>query len=85
MATLHIVNRTSALERCLSVAAPDDSVLLIEDGVKAAATDSGRPIIALREDLDARNVTVNRPDTVIVDYSGFVDLVASHQPIVSWR
>ncbi len=95
MSTLHIVNkspfRTDALQRCLALVSPGDSILLIEDGVLAAnlstLADSlaGRDVncYALSEDLVARSVSV--ADTCIwtVDAAGFVTLVCEHRNSLS--
>ena len=56
MATLHIVNKSSALASCLETAATDDCVLLIEDAVYQAALHSDRKLLALRDDLEARGL-----------------------------
>ncbi|MEY4644500.1 MAG: hypothetical protein RLZZ596_1331 [Pseudomonadota bacterium] len=97
---LHIVNKsptqTRSLESCLRMILPQHALLLIEDGVYAAL--SGTPlenklraasinmkIFALKPDLDARGVTNRTLDSVtLVDYGGFVDLVAEHGTPNSW-
>jgi len=97
---LHIVNKsptqTRSLESCLRMILPQHALLLIEDGVYAAL--SGTPlenklraasinmkILALKPDLDARGVTNRTLDSVtLVDYGGFVDLVAEHGTPNSW-
>jgi tRNA 2-thiouridine synthesizing protein B len=98
MSTLHIIANSTAdsaaLTRCLYAAAPGDSVLLIGNGVYCAvAADFERfrarandvTWYALSEDLDRRGVADRLPETVRrADDADFVDLVASHQPIVSW-
>jgi tRNA 2-thiouridine synthesizing protein B len=96
---LHIVNKSplerSSLESCLRIAQPG-SLLLIEDGVYAAArgSDGAR---RLREAMDRFKVYVLLPDAearAIADrlldgvtpigYDGFVDLVAEHRSCQSW-
>lgn len=97
---LHIVNKSpferNALESCLRFGRDGSAVLLIEDGVYAATRGSaaalkiqeamGRlQVYALRPDLEARGMQ----DAVIegirlVDYGGFVDLVAEHKATQSW-
>jgi len=97
---LHIVNKsphqTGSLESCLRMALPGHAVLLIEDGVYAAT--AGGPlesrlkdaadqvkVYALKPDLDARGMTTRALDGVtLVDYGGFVDLVAEHSASNSW-
>ena len=86
MATLHIVNRSSALASCLETAATDDTVLLIEDAVYQAALPGNRALLALQDDLKARGLEARTGKNIsVVDYSGFVELVENHQPVVSWR
>ena len=87
----------NALESCLRLAAPGASVLLMEDGVIAAlaGTPAGETIAGragdlrfyvLGPDIDARGLG-DRPlvDGVeVVDYGGFVDLVAAHDAVNAW-
>lgn len=97
---LHIVNKspfqTRTLESCLRMAQPGHAVLLIEDGVYAATAgsqieasvrDAGAKVklYALQPDMDARGVTAKALDGVtLVDYAGFVDLVAEYPATHSW-
>ena len=98
MATLHIVSTptesSSALARCLYAASPGDTVLLIGNGVYCAdATSferlsshgSGLLWFASADDVRSRGMAGRLADRVeLVDDGGFVDLVVTHQPIVSW-
>ncbi len=97
---LHIVNKsptqTRSLESCLRMALPGQAVLLIEDGVYAATAGSSSEaqvraaagkvkVFALKPDMEARGVTAQALDGVtLVDYGGFVDLVAEHSTPNSW-
>jgi len=97
---LHTVNKSpfehSALETCLRYARPGSSVLLIEDGVYAAARDTAVAkdlqdalqrvqVYALKPDAEARGVQNRVMDGVrLVDYGGFVDLVVEHDAVQSW-
>ena len=97
---LHIINKspfqTSTFESCLRMAQPGHTVLLIEDGIYAATTGSstearvraasGRlKFYALKPDTEARGMTAKLIDGVtLVDYGGFVDLVAEHSSSNSW-
>lgn len=88
MAVLHLVNRASALADCLTVAAADDAVLLLQDGVYAAVAAQAppRPLHALEPDVRARGLAARLGGHVtVVDDAGFVALVEAHQPVVSWR
>jgi tRNA 2-thiouridine synthesizing protein B len=86
-----------AMASCLAHAAKGDAVLMIEDGVFGArkgtafakALEGGRAncaIYALGPDLAARGV--KSEDLVagveVVDYGGFVDLVAGHARVCAW-
>ncbi|MDR2240472.1 MAG: sulfurtransferase complex subunit TusB [Zoogloeaceae bacterium] len=97
---LHIVNKSpldrNALDTCLATAQPGGAVLLIEDGVYAATTGTTAAarltqamgqvkIYALKPDLDARGMSDHVLQGVeLVDYGGFVDLVAEHPVCQSW-
>lgn len=96
MSTLHIVCTSpftdQALQRCLTLAAAGDSVLLIEDGVYAAHAAGGnaeKPTddiawYALDTDLKARGITQILPDVTVADYHDFVALVCRCKNSVSW-
>ena len=97
---LHIVNKsplqTSTFESCLRMAQAGHAVLLIEDGIYAATTGgktepqvraaaSRLKFYALKPDTEARGMTAKLIDGVtLVDYGGFVDLVAEHHTSHSW-
>jgi len=96
---LHIVNKSSfstgSMTSVLRVAKKDGgAVLLIEDGVYAAVKNSaseaslkaaGMPVYVLQPDADARGLQSKLMDGVnMVDYGGFVDLVAGHDNVQSW-
>jgi tRNA 2-thiouridine synthesizing protein B len=97
---LHTVNKSpfehSALDTCLRYARKGSSVLLIEDGVYAAARDTAVAkqmqdalqrvqVYALKPDVEARGMQNRVMDGVrLVDYGGFVDLVTEHDAVQSW-
>ena len=97
---LHIVNKSpyerNALESCLRLAQSGSALLLIEDGVYAAAKGTAVSprieaalktvkIYALKSDLEARGMQNRVMDGVrLVDYGGFVDLVVEHDAVQSW-
>ncbi len=97
---LHIVNKSPSqsrtLESCLRLAQPGSAVLLIEDGVYAATKGNadasalhaacGRlQVYALQPDCDARGIGPLLADGItLVDYGGFVDLVAQRATTHSW-
>ncbi len=96
---LNIVNKSpldrGSLDTCIQTAEPG-AILLIEDGVYAATKGSAGEaklkaaagkfkIYALGPDLEARGVADRVMDGVtVVDYGGFVDLVAEHRSTQSW-
>ena len=97
---LHTVNKSpfehSALDTCLRYARQGASVLLIEDGVYAAARDTAVAkkmqealkrvrVYALKPDVEARGMQNRVMDGVrLVDYAGFVDLVVEHNAVQAW-
>ena len=97
---LHIINKSpferNSLDSCLRVARPGNSLLLIEDAVYAAvkgntAADKVRlaaqtlKVYVLAPDLEARGMKETAMEGVtLVDYGGFVDLVAEHSVVQSW-
>jgi tRNA 2-thiouridine synthesizing protein B len=93
MTTLHLVARSparsDALEACLRSMAPGDALLLIEDGVYGALPDQSGPdegaCHVLEEDVRARGLEGRlRSGVTLVDYAGFVELVAAHERTLSW-
>jgi tRNA 2-thiouridine synthesizing protein B len=88
MTVLHLVNRPAALPACLAAAADQDVVLLLEDGVYAAvaALAPDRPLHALEPDVQARGLDLRLAGNVtVISDAGFVTLVETHQPVVTWR
>jgi len=97
---LHTVNKSpfdhNTLETCLRFAKQGSAVLLIEDGVYAAARETAVAkqvqdalksvsIYALKSDLEARGMQNRVMDGIqLVDYAGFVDLVVAHNTVQSW-
>jgi len=97
---LHIVNKSpyekSSFTSCLAHALKGSAVLLIEDAVYAATkgntaeaavhrTLQDLPVYALGPDLEARGIADAVIDGVqVVDYGGFVDLVAQYRTSQSW-
>jgi len=97
---LHTVNKSpterNALESCLKYLKKGSAVLLIEDGVYGALKGTATtkmveqalksfPIYALYPDIEARGMQDRVIDGIkLVDYSGFVDLVAKHPNVQAW-
>lgn len=80
---------TENLKSCLRFAGKDAPVLLYEDGVYGAQAGTAlaglitnalkaRAVYALKEDLAARGIDKLIDGVQVVDYGGFVDLVAEH-------
>ncbi len=97
---LHTINKSpfehNTFETCLKFAQAGSTVLLIEDGVYAAASGTAVSkqvqeamksvsICALKPDVEARGMQNRVMDGVrLVDYEGFVDLVVEHNAVQSW-
>lgn len=97
---LHIINKSpydrNSLDAVLRLATQGSTVLLIEDGVYAAMSGTtseakiksamaGLKFYALKPDMDARGISNRAMDGVsLVDYGGFVDLVAEQPNCQSW-
>ena len=96
---LHIVNKSpfekTTLESCLRIARPGSALLLIEDAVYAAAKGNAiearmraaaasLEVYALAPDLEARGMKEPIEGVRLIDYEGFVDLVAAHPTVQSW-
>jgi tRNA 2-thiouridine synthesizing protein B len=101
MSTLHTVNKSpfekTSLAACLSHTSAGSAVLLIEDGVYAAITQTSAEaqvkdalgnvkVYVLGPDLQARGLPEERliPGISVVDYAGFVDLAAEHDKVQAW-
>ncbi|MCB1520508.1 MAG: sulfurtransferase complex subunit TusB [Hyphomicrobiaceae bacterium] len=101
MTTLHIVNKSpfekNAMESCLGHALDGDAILLFEDGVYGALSNTrianeisrragAVKFFVLGPDLNARGLGDGRiaDGITVVDYSGFVDLVTTHGRTQSW-
>jgi tRNA 2-thiouridine synthesizing protein B len=88
MAVLHLVNRPAALADCLRMAAEEDAILLLENGVYGGVDGiaPARPVHALAVDVAARGLSDRLgPAVSVVDDAGFVALVERHTPVVTWR
>jgi tRNA 2-thiouridine synthesizing protein B len=98
---LHLINKSpfdrNSLDSCLRVAKPGCAILLIEDGVYAAAANAAHAekissrleeftFYVLGPDVAARGLN-DAPlieGITVVDYEGFVDLVTEHDVTQSW-
>lgn len=97
--TLHTLNkqRNDLVQLCVSALAPEDSLLLLEDGVYAALGDAdiqhglaGLPasvkLYALIEDLAARGINGKVPEVFIrINYREFVGLSLACNKVVNWN
>ena len=97
---LHTVNKSpfekNSLSGCLSHAKAGSAILLIEDGVYGALNNSAVAddvkkamgdckVYALGPDLKIRGIADKVIDGVeVVDYTGFVDLVAEYDKVQAW-
>ena len=87
----------NSLESCLNHCTEGSAVLMIEDGVYGAIKGSSAndkitgavekcKLYVLGPDAAARGIKEDQviDGVTIVDYSGFVDLVAEHDAVQSW-
>jgi len=97
---LHTVNKSpferNALDSCLSHLQQGGAILLIEDGIYGALNGTAMTdklkqamkiaqVYALYPDIEARGMQDRVIDGIkLVDYGGFVDLVAEHASVQSW-
>jgi tRNA 2-thiouridine synthesizing protein B len=98
---LHTINKSpferNSLDSCLRLSVKGSPILLIEDGVlaaakrtivsdKIAAATNDHPIYVMGPDLRARGITDDdvADGITVVDYGGFVDLVVEHGTVQSW-
>jgi tRNA 2-thiouridine synthesizing protein B len=97
---LHTVNKSpfdrNSLESCLKHAKKGSAILLIEDGIYGALKGTAITkkveealkkvsIYALYPDIEARGMQDRAVDGIkLIDYSGFVDLVAEHNAVQAW-
>jgi tRNA 2-thiouridine synthesizing protein B len=100
MTILHTVNKSpfekNSLASCLRLSKAGSAILFIEDGVYAAmsgnkvsddvsAALADRKIYVLGPDMEARGVAGKVIDGInVVDYNGFVDLVAENDTVQAW-
>jgi len=95
---LHTINKSpfqnSALENCLRLARNGDVILLLEDGVYAAAVGTVKSslieqavrrhaVYAIEADLKARGLDKLVKEVRIAGYGDFVNLVEKH-PVHAW-
>ena len=95
---LHTINKSpfqnSALENCLRLARDSDVILLLEDGVYAAAAGTVKSslieqavkrhaVYAIEADLKARGLDKLVKEVRVASYGDFVDLVEKH-PVHAW-
>jgi tRNA 2-thiouridine synthesizing protein B len=97
MSMLHLVNKSpyerNSLDTCVGYVKDGDTLLLIEDGVYAAAKAgqasaklAGLDVAVLGPDLAARGIGEDKlaDGVTVVDYAGFVDLVEAKDKVQSW-
>jgi len=89
--------QANALESCLKVAKKGSAILFLENGVigvlsstsfadKAKELAADYKVYAVGPDLQARGFdeTAVVDGVTLVDYAGFVDIVAQNGPVQSW-
>ncbi len=94
---LHTLSRSpyqTDIDAMLRCVAPQDALLLLQDGVIAALAQGntvarllaqGVPVYALREDVEARGLAAQISTSILlVDYTEFVRLTAQHAVQLAW-
>lgn len=97
---LHTVNKSpterNTFDACLAHVKKGSAILLIEDGIYAALAGTAAakklqetmktiPVYALEPDIEARGMKGRIVEGVkLVDYGGFVDLVAEYPVCQAW-
>ncbi|MEC7376061.1 MAG: sulfurtransferase complex subunit TusB [Pseudomonadota bacterium] len=88
--TLHILNKApdhSRTRQCLAALAPDDALLLIENGVLLLASGSAPAtgqLFALAPDINARGLRAHADQVQSVDYNDMVSLSLAAERVISW-
>ncbi len=99
--TLHLIQRSpfthQALSNCLKTLMPEDSILLMEDGVYSiqhpllqdiltpAAQAKPTSIYALIDDVNARGLEAfNHTPILNISMAEFVEQCAQHKHVISW-
>lgn len=86
MASLHLLFSQAAADSCVEVMSDTDTLLLIEDGVYVALTDTQTPMLAIAADVTSRGLASRLSDNIqLIDYADMVVQVARHSPVISWR
>ncbi len=82
---LHTINKVSALALCRDLISEGDKVVLLEDGVYLGLRPQPFPVLAIRQDVDARGLSGRLTDlTELIDYNDFVHLCAGADKVCSW-
>jgi tRNA 2-thiouridine synthesizing protein B len=101
MAVLHIVNKSpfqmNSLDSCLRLAKAGSAIILIEDAIYAAQTNTAmsakieaaietHKVYVLTPDTDARGISTEQliPGVELVGYDGFVTLTTEYAGVQSW-
>lgn len=83
MTTLYLLNRRHSLAEVQPLLAADDQVLLCGDAVLDAVGVLNGPLLALDEDVQARNLQLSDAVTLL-GYEEFVELCTQHARVVAW-
>lgn len=85
MNTLHLISSEQGMRDCRRVAAAEDTLVLLQDGVYADTAKVKQNLVVLSEDAEARGVGKRLSTSIArIDYGGLVRLVETHKPIVTW-
>jgi sulfur relay protein TusB/DsrH len=92
---LHTVNKIApCLARCMALATPGDTILLIEEAAYAAVVSesarhweefAGYNLCVLEDDLAVRGLSATiLPEFKAVNWQDFVALTAAAEKVISW-
>ena len=85
MPALHLVCHPEALSAALRVAAAEDVLLLLGEATSRVGSALPREAFVLEEDMGANDPSMVGGCFTTIDYPGFVELVVTHKPVVTWR
>lgn len=83
MPALHLIFSPEGERHSRSRRAPDDQVLLLQDGVLADPA-STQSVQVLTDDAIARGIAFRFSTEQLIDWNDFVRLTETCSPVVSW-
>ena len=81
---LHTINKRAALALCEGLIAPDDVVLLLEDGVYLAMEALSFDCRVIEADAKARGIHDQLRTGSLISYDEFVELCSQADQVCAW-